>query len=92
MNYREMTMNQIGEDASIVDFVDFVEACERVTGSTEHSGNADSATDFVWNGGEIRFYADACLYCGHTVANSREAVESEHVNGCRWFATWKPRA
>lgn len=97
-DYQHMTIEHLGQDATEEDLLAFREACERVMASREFAGDADAATDYVWNNGRIQFEADTCIYCQRAVhdrtvvpaADDDEtwsALSLEHDDDCEWVWT-----
>lgn len=97
-NYRNMTIEHLGSDATEEDLGAFIAACERVAQSREFRGHDDYAADFVWNHGSIRYDAGVCAYCDCAVLDGTLVPDVdddaawglhaiEHDATCEWIAT-----
>ena len=97
-SYPNITVEHLGQDATGEDLDAFNAAVVAVMASHVFTGDPEGATDYVWNGGNIRFDAGVCIYCGRIQADNTIVPDAEddedwedlahnHAVNCEWITS-----
>lgn len=91
-----MTVEDLGINADENDLSLYIEAVQNVMGSTEFDRDEPGASAYVWNEGDIRFYAGCCSYCERVLEDATFMPQGDeewaaevpnHTADCEWLAT-----